>query len=105
MSQTWNPEAYAQHGSFVHSLAGGVVEWFKMFRSGIIDNLPESMRDPVVNETVELLANVLRDEKGNWTADYVRLRFIATASQRLSDESLKFIELLQSICRAELICS
>jgi hypothetical protein len=33
----------------------------------------------VVAETSALLAPVLRDEEGNWVADYVRLRFIATA--------------------------
>lgn len=27
MTQTWNPEAYARNGAFVHGLAGGVVEW------------------------------------------------------------------------------
>jgi hypothetical protein len=31
-----------------------------------------------VNETVALLEPFLCDEEGNWTADYVRLRFIAT---------------------------
>ena len=39
--------------------------------------LPEAMRETVVEETVALLAPALRDEEGNWTADYVRLRFIA----------------------------
>ena len=27
MTQTWDPEAYARNGAFVHQLAGGVVEW------------------------------------------------------------------------------
>jgi SAM-dependent methyltransferase len=27
MMQTWDPQAYEQNGSFVHELAGGVVEW------------------------------------------------------------------------------
>ena len=27
MSQTWDPQAYAREGAFVHQLAGGVVEW------------------------------------------------------------------------------
>jgi len=35
------------------------------------------MRPVVVAETVALLEPVLRDEQGNWTADYVRLRFAA----------------------------
>jgi SAM-dependent methyltransferase len=27
MTQTWDPEAYARDGAFVHELAGGVLEW------------------------------------------------------------------------------
>jgi SAM-dependent methyltransferase len=27
MAQTWDPEAYARDGAFVHGLAGGVLEW------------------------------------------------------------------------------
>lgn len=27
MSQSWDPAAYARNGAFVHSMAGGVVEW------------------------------------------------------------------------------
>ena len=27
MPQTWNPESYGRDGTFVHELAGGVVEW------------------------------------------------------------------------------
>src|ERR1700751_3005255 len=27
MTQTWDPDAYARDGAFVHSLAGGVLEW------------------------------------------------------------------------------
>jgi len=26
-TQTWDPQAYQQHGGFVHGLAGGVLEW------------------------------------------------------------------------------
>jgi len=38
----------------------------------------------VVDETTALLATALRDEEGNWIADYVRLRFVATAWGRRS---------------------
>ena len=27
MTQTWDPQAYARDGAFVHELATGVVEW------------------------------------------------------------------------------
>jgi hypothetical protein len=51
--------------------------WLRTFCRGVLDVLPEELRKPVVEETAALLAPVLRDEEGNWTADYVRLRFIA----------------------------
>jgi hypothetical protein len=52
--------------------------WLRTFRRGVLDGLPEALRDTVVKETAGLLAPALRDEDGNWTADYVRLRFLAT---------------------------
>ena len=59
---------------------GGMTEWLRTFRRGVLDGLPEELRDTVVEETAALLEPVLRDEDGNWVADYVRLRFVATAS-------------------------
>jgi hypothetical protein len=53
--------------------------WLRTFRRGVLDGLPQEHRDTAVDETVELLEPVLRDEEGNWVADYVRLRFIARA--------------------------
>jgi hypothetical protein len=53
--------------------------WLRTFRRGVLDTVPSELRDVVVDETVALLARALRDEDGNWIADYVRLRFIATA--------------------------
>jgi hypothetical protein len=53
--------------------------WLKTFRRGVLDSLPASLREKVVEETAALLEPVLRDENGNWTAYYVRLRFIASA--------------------------
>ena len=58
---------------------GGMSEWFKTFRNGVLETLPPDVRETVLNETVNLLASALLEEKGNWTADYVRLRFIARA--------------------------
>jgi trans-aconitate methyltransferase len=57
--------------------AGGMAEWLRTFRSGVLDSLPAQLQDVVVQDTTKLLASALRDEEGNWTADYVRLRFIA----------------------------
>jgi len=57
---------------------GGMTEWLRTFRRGVLDGLPEELRGKVVEETSALLEPVLRDEDGNWVADYVRLRFVAT---------------------------
>ena len=56
---------------------GGMEAWLNTFRRGVLDSLPELLRHIVVADTVALLEPVLRDEQGNWTADYVRLRFVA----------------------------
>jgi len=86
------PDAYARRlvrqGFHVERIAliprptplaeSGMAAWLRTFRRGVLDGLPEPIREPVVEETVALLAPVLRDEDGAWTADYVRLRFIAT---------------------------
>jgi len=86
------PESYGRrltgHGFEVKQMAliprptplaeGGMSGWLRTFRRGVLDGLPETLREVVVEETSKLLASALRDEEGNWTADYVRLRFIAT---------------------------
>jgi SAM-dependent methyltransferase len=56
---------------------GGMSGWLNTFSRGALDALPEQLRATVVDETAALLAPVLRDHEGRWTADYVRLRFIA----------------------------
>ena len=58
--------------------ASGMRAWLRTFRAGVLESLPEDLRDTVVEETAALLAPALRDEEGNWIADYVRLRFIGT---------------------------
>lgn len=86
------PKAYAErlerHGFRVEQIAliprptplaeGGMSQWLRTFRRGVIEALPESARETVVRETTELLAHALRDEQGSWIADYVRIRFRAT---------------------------
>jgi SAM-dependent methyltransferase len=57
----------------------GMAGWLRTFRRGVLEGLPAPLRETVVEETAALLAPALRDEEGNWTADYVRLRFIAKA--------------------------
>jgi len=60
-------------------LPAGMAAWLTTFRSGVLESIPEALRPKVVEETVALLAPALCDEQGNWTGDYVRLRFIARA--------------------------
>jgi SAM-dependent methyltransferase len=57
----------------------GMEGWLRTFRRGVLKEVPETLRETIVAETAALLAPVLRDEEGNWTADYIRLRFIARA--------------------------
>ncbi len=57
----------------------GMEGWLRTFRRGVLEQLPEGLRKTVVDECCALLARALRDEDGNWTADYVRLRFVARA--------------------------
>jgi trans-aconitate methyltransferase len=57
----------------------GMEGWLRTFRRGVLDGLPQDLREAVVKETSELLAPALCDEAGNWIADYVRLRFVAIA--------------------------
>jgi SAM-dependent methyltransferase len=87
------PEAYTRrlesHGFKVDRMilfprptplgAGGMAAWLNTFCRGPLDALPEDLRNTAVVETVALLTPALCDEEGQWAADYVRLRFIATA--------------------------
>ncbi|MBT9329730.1 class I SAM-dependent methyltransferase [Paracidobacterium acidisoli] len=58
----------------------GMRGWLETFRRGVLDRLPEQERERVLLESVELLRPVLCDDRGQWTADYVRLRFKAIAA-------------------------
>ena len=60
-------------------LASGMAAWLRTFAGPIFEQLPASVRETALDETVELLRWSLCDEEGRWTADYVRLRFAAHA--------------------------
>ena len=67
-------------------LPNGMESWLNTFRNGVLDQLnppahPENARATAVANTVALLEPILRDADGNWTADYVRLRFDARKKQ------------------------
>jgi ubiquinone/menaquinone biosynthesis C-methylase UbiE len=82
-------ERLKRHGFKVEQMAiiprptklaeSGMDGWLRTFRRGVLDGLPNAVSEAVVKETSELLAPALRDEAGNWVADYVRLRFVAVA--------------------------
>lgn len=63
-------------------LPSGMAEWLHTFRRSVFEQLPEDDRAAAIDETVKLLRPALCDSEGNWTADYVRLRFVATKSSK-----------------------
>ena len=56
----------------------GMEIWLNTFRNGILDTLTPTDRAQAIAATVAILEPILRDHDGNWTSDYVRLRFHAT---------------------------
>ncbi len=58
-------------------LPSGMADWLQTFRSSVLEQLPASERPAAIEQIVGLLKPVLCDRDGNWTADYVRLRFVA----------------------------
>ena len=89
-----SPQAYhrrlVQAGFIVRSIeliprptelgAGGIKGWYRTFRASVLKELGEDRKETVLSHAERLLEPILRDEMGNWIADYVRLRFVATAS-------------------------
>jgi SAM-dependent methyltransferase len=60
-------------------IPSGMSAWLHTFRGGFIDaaGVPEAERAQVIEDTRALLRPILADQAGNWTADYVRMRFVA----------------------------
>jgi trans-aconitate methyltransferase len=66
-------------------LPNGMESWLNTFRNGVLDRLnppaySENDRATALANTLTLLKPILCDADGNWTADYVRLRFHAAKS-------------------------
>ena len=59
------------------ALPGGVADWVKTFRAGVMDvaMVPEWERDEVAAAVEARVAPALRQADGTFCADYVRLRF------------------------------
>lgn len=77
----------ASHGFTVDSivlfprptpLPGDVTGWLETFAESFTAGLPAADRPALLAEVRDALRPVLADADGNWTADYVRLRFAAT---------------------------
>jgi SAM-dependent methyltransferase len=58
-------------------LVSGMAAWLRTFAGPIFEQLRPEAREGALDETVDLLRWSLCDEQGEWTADYVRLRFAA----------------------------
>jgi trans-aconitate methyltransferase len=58
-------------------LPGRLLAWLETFAESFLVALPAAARGAFLEEIEALLAPELRDEAGVWTADYVRLRFLA----------------------------
>lgn len=58
-------------------LPTGIEGWLATFGNPFVDGLAEDVARRVLAHAIALLAPSLRDHQGNWTADYVRIRFIA----------------------------
>jgi trans-aconitate methyltransferase len=61
-------------------LPNGMESWLNTFRNGVLDQLNQTDRAAALSNTMALLKPILCDADGNWTADYVRLCFHATAN-------------------------
>jgi SAM-dependent methyltransferase len=58
-------------------LPTGIRGWLDTFTGHILGTLPAPERAAIMSEVERLLAPALRDTRGEWTADYVRVRFAA----------------------------
>ncbi len=77
------------HGFVIHSIAliprptplpGDVTAWLETFAQNFTATLPPAKRPAYLVEVRESLRDQLCDADGKWTADYVRLRFLARKS-------------------------
>ena len=58
-------------------LPSGMADWLQTFRGSVLAQLPAAEQPAAIEQIVSLLQPVLCDREGHWTADYVRLRFLA----------------------------
>ncbi len=56
---------------------GGMEIWLNTFRNGVLNHLQPGRRAIAIRRIVAMLQPILSDSSGDWSADYVRLRFHA----------------------------
>ena len=75
-----------QHGFRVQEIAllprptplpTGIEGWLETFAEPMLNSIGREKSASVLNTVIQLLEPTLKDRSGNWTADYVRLRFAA----------------------------
>lgn len=59
-------------------LPTGMRGWLRTFAVSLFSRVPLELRERMEDEVIDLLRPSLCDSEGNWTADYVRLQFVAT---------------------------
>ena len=62
------------------TLPTGMRAWLETFANPFTNSVPQDARADFLCEVTERLRPVLCDSSGRWTADYVRLRFLARLS-------------------------
>ncbi len=61
-------------------LPTGMTGWLATFAAPFLAKIPADQHAAILRDVEELLARPLRTASGDWIADYVRLRFFATAA-------------------------
>ncbi len=93
-AEAWREKLEA-HGFAVREIAlvprptplpTGMAGWLETFAGPLFATLPEGERAAAREEVVALLRPSLRDERGGWIADYVRLRFAARLERSEQEE-------------------
>jgi trans-aconitate methyltransferase len=61
-------------------LPTGIRGWLETFERATLDRIPRHQRDSFLEDVEDLLRQEVCDSYGNWTAHYVRLRFLAAVN-------------------------
>ncbi len=65
-------------------LPTGIRGWLETFERATLDRIPMHQRESFLEDVEDLLREEVCDSYGNWTAHYVRLRFLAVATSNPS---------------------